>query len=76
MPKLYDIPKGSKIYGLQAFVGGSRIARDAVIIFDHVDGMYSYCTIEGAPEAGPVHLNATTPLEAFKDGYKVAEETE
>lgn len=64
--KLYELPKGSKIYGYD--VQGED---DAVIIFDHVDGMYSYCYIEGN-EDKVVHLSASLQLRKYKDGFKEA----
>ncbi len=36
------------------------------IIFHHLDGMYSYCTVEGTGEA--VHLGAATELKLNKKG--------
>lgn len=43
-----------------------------VVIFGHIDGMYSYCWLEKYPDK-IVHLNASTPLIKFKDGYKIGE---
>lgn len=60
--KLYEIKKGSKIY--------ADLSDDSkYIIFDHLDGMYSYCKTE---KGGIVHLSGSTPLEEFEDGYKIA----
>lgn len=68
--RLYDIPKESKIYGLTD-LKGSKI----VVIFHHLDGAYSYCHIEGhEDDYGPQHLSAPTPLEKYKDGYRIIEE--
>lgn len=60
--KLYDIPKQSKIY--EECSDGSKH-----FIFDHLDGMYSYCITE---KGGIVHLARFTPLEKYKDGYKIS----
>lgn len=60
MPKLYDIPQGSKIY-VESSDGSTYIT------FHHLDGMYSYCTTE---KGAVVHLGATCPLEKHRDGYK------
>lgn len=67
--KLYELPQrnGIKLYGLEP--NGDK---DGVVIFDHVDGMYSYCWIEGQEDA-IVHLNASTELTEHKDGYKLRE---
>jgi len=63
MTRLYNIPKGSKIYADVS--DGSTY-----LIFDHLDGMYSYCETEKGEE---VHLSASTPLVAHEDGYKIAD---
>lgn len=69
---LYNLPKGSKIYARTARrVNGMDQYKDSVIIFDHIDGMYSYCYLQDEP-AKLVHLKAWTPLIKFKDGYKIA----
>lgn len=66
--KLYDLPrdKGVKIYGAKAADTGE----DIVIIFGRLDGMYSYCWIDGDPDK-VVHLSASTPLTKHKDGYLI-----
>lgn len=63
--KLYALEKGSKIYGFK-----NQDGEVSVIIFDHVDGMYSYCYFQNDKDA-IVHLNATTELFPFKDGYSI-----
>lgn len=70
--KLYDLErdKNIKIYGAKAQDTGE----DIVIIFGHLDGMYSYCWIEDEVNGDTdkvVHLSASTPLTAYKDGYKI-----
>lgn len=60
--RLYDIPRFSKIYCKVS--DGSEF-----IIFDHLDGMYSYCTTE---KDGVFHLSAGQPLKKYKDGYELA----
>ena len=59
--KLYDIKKGRKIY-IECSDGSKYI------VFDHIDGMYSYCTTQ---KGGVVHLSASSPLKNYKDGYKI-----
>lgn len=59
---LWDIPRQSKIYCECS--DGSKY-----IIFDHLDGMYSYCTTE---KGAIVHLGGGQSLDKFKDGYKLA----
>ena len=56
MIKLHNIPKNSKIY-----------IEEKVIIFDYIDGAYSYCKHEN----DTVHLSANTLLEECLDGYKI-----
>lgn len=64
MKKLYEIPRGSKIK-LYAPNGDSEIAT-----FHHLDGMYSYCTLEGG-HGGTIHLSALTPLSDAGDYYVI-----
>lgn len=59
--KLYDIPRRSKI--LVDVSDGSSF-----VIFDHIDGMYSYCETE---KGGILHLKATTPLVQYREAYKI-----
>ena len=61
--KLYDLPKGARIK--EQCSDGSKY-----IIFDHIDGMYSYCETE---KGNTIHLSATTPLKQEK-GYYIIEE--
>lgn len=72
--KLYNLPQrvegGIKIHG---FKGDDD--KDVVLRFHHLDGMYSYCTVEGTDHI--VNLKATTPLVEMEDGeYKIDEEAE
>lgn len=64
--KLYDIPKGSKIY--ESCSDGSEY-----FIYDHEDGMYSYCITE---KGAIVHLGMCQPLVKFEDGYKFDKEND
>lgn len=61
MKRLYELPahQNIKIY-----------IDDKIIIFDHIDGFYSYCWLE-EDEKKLVHIKATTLLEEYKDGYKI-----
>lgn len=60
--KLKDIPTGSQI----------TIGEDTVT-FDHLDGMYSYCTVNGNPKI-VVHLSRMTPLKKVGDHYEIDRE--
>ncbi len=60
--RLYDIDRGAKIF--EDVSDGSTF-----IIFDHLDGMYSYCTTE---KGGVIHLQGGTPLEVVEGGFKIA----
>lgn len=77
--KLYDLQKGAKIYEqMLADIGKVFFKSDKEndpIIFDHLDGAYSYCYLESDPKM-VVHLSASTPLEPYKDGWKIAPHTE
>ena len=77
--KLYNLPQrvegGIKIHGLK-----DKDDNDIVVLFHHLDGAYSYCTVQN-PEApndtdgDVVHLSASTPLvELGNDEYKIEEE--
>ena len=59
--KLYDLEKGSKIY-CEVSDGSTYV------IFDHIDGLYSYCTSE---KGAIIHLSAVAPLKEMKDGYEI-----
>lgn len=60
MKRLYELPEyqGIKLY-----------IEDKVIVFDHLDGLYSYCYIDG-DESKVVHINACTLFEKYNDGYR------
>lgn len=72
--RLYDLPPRPenpiRIYGLSG--NGGKI----VVLYHHIDGMYSYCTVEDdkSNDLGHTHLSVSTPLVKHKDGYKVAPE--
>ena len=59
--KLYEIPKKSKIYC-------ECEDKSNFIIFEHLDGFYSYCKTE---KGGIVHLGACQELVKFNDGFKL-----
>ena len=60
MKRLYELPEyqGVKLY-----------IEDKVIVLDHLDGLYSYCWIDG-DESKIVHINACTLFEEYEDGYR------
>lgn len=62
--KLHEIPEKSKIY-CEASDGSTYV------IYDHPDGMYSYCPTE---KGGVVHIALMAELEKHEDGYKFKEE--
>ena len=61
--KLYELPeyKNTKLY-----------IDNEIVIFDHIDGFYSYCWLE-EDKSKIVHIKATTDWEEYKDGYKLKE---
>lgn len=65
--RLCDLPERS---GVKIYVDADE--GEAVLIFDHLDGMYSYCWVKG-DESQVVHLSAVTPLVQYEDGYKIRE---
>lgn len=59
--KLLDIPRESKI---KVLVNGE----DATLTFHHLDGMYSFCTVDGKEEDNVVNLSCGTPLKLISEG--------
>ena len=71
MKKLYELPERQnvKLY----FENETDHKEDKVIIFDHIDGFYSYCWFD-KEKWKLVHINANTTFVKYKDGYKYVEE--
>lgn len=70
---LHELKKGAKIYETVASSVGkvfNNTPDTDPVIFDHVDGMYSYCYLQSDPKI-VVHLSVMTPLEKYKDGWKI-----
>lgn len=70
--KLYELParpdKPIEIHGL---TDGDN--KPVVVLYHHLDGAYSFCTLE--TEDGPVvHLSAGTPLKEINGVYVISEE--
>lgn len=66
--KLYEIPKESKIKGEYVDTATGQVIGD-MATFHHLDGMYSFCTIDGVEAPNNViHLSAVTPLLINEDG--------
>ena len=65
--KLYELPeyKNIKLY----FDDNIENIKDIVVIFDHIDGFYSYCWLE-EDYTKIMHIKATTTFKKYKDGYK------
>lgn len=61
MKKLYELPEHQNV---------KLYIDDMIVIFDHVDGLYSYCYLE-EDENKIVHINACTEFKKYKDGYKM-----
>lgn len=64
MKQLYELPEHQNI---------KLYIEDKIIIFDHLDGMYSYCWLE-EDKKKIVHIKATTKFEEYEDGYKLVGE--
>lgn len=62
--KLYDIPEGSRI---KAETSNETGKIGDYIIFHHLDGAYSYCTVEGTNKV--CHLSVNQELTLSEDGY-------
>ena len=65
--KLYEIPKESRI---KAETSNKEGKLGDFIIFHHLDGMYSYCSVEGKPEK-ICHLSANQELKKVDDYYEL-----
>jgi len=61
--KLYEIPKGSRI---KAETRNEHGKLGDFIIFHRLDGMYSFCTVEGTEDV--CHLSATQELALSEEG--------
>lgn len=71
MIRLYDLKEGDVINARCTDDNGKLIGDQ--IVFHHLDGMYSYCTVKGTDK--PVHLAGATPLKEEGDGtYSLTEE--
>lgn len=68
MIRLYDLKKGAEIYGLEP--DGDK---DGIVVFDHLDGMYSYCYVKGHKDKA-VHLSVITPLKRVGEHYMLERE--
>lgn len=66
MKKLYEIPEHQNI---------KLYFDEDIVIFDHIDGFYSYCWLENDKNK-LVHIKATAEFEEYKDGYKYIKERE
>jgi len=64
--KLHEIPKGSRIK-IETINYSGKLGD--FLIFDHIDGKYSYCTVEGQ-EHEIVRLRASTELTLSGDYYE------
>ena len=58
---LYKVPRYSRVR-----VQWSTVPPlDEELEFEHIDGMYSYCTTD---DGSVVHLSASTPVEIVREG--------
>jgi hypothetical protein len=62
--KLYEIPKNSRIKA-ETTVGTKKLGD--FIVFHHLDGAYSYCTVEGTKHV--CHLSSSQELKLSDEGY-------
>ena len=63
MKRLYELPENQNI---------KLYFDDEVVIFGHLDGLYSYCWLEN-DKSKIVHINVNTLFKKYKDGYKYLE---
>ena len=62
-----------KLYQLPEYQNVKLYIDDKVVIFDHIDGAYSYCWLE-EDKSKIVHIVAWALFKKYKDGYKYVEE--
>jgi hypothetical protein len=62
--KLYEIPKGSRI---KAETSNETGKLGDYIVFHHIDGAYSFCTVEGKEEE-VCHLSVNQELKLSGEG--------
>lgn len=85
LTRLYDLAKGTHIYGLDAKVDGAKKHQPIIVEFDHVDGMYSFnyvldldgnkiLTKDNSPAI--VHIANTSILKKVGDHFEMATEEE
>ena len=70
--KVFNLPQHAaiKIHGFQATE--YDLPKDAVLLFDRLEGMQAFCTVEGTKNE--ISIAADTPIiELGGDEYKVAE---
>lgn len=65
--KLYEIPRESRI---KAETSNENGKLGDYIIFHKLDGMFSYCTVEGKPDE-VCHLSASQELKFNGDCYEL-----
>lgn len=68
MPHLFEIPEGSKIHVIASVHGSKEAPKPHLATFHHLDGMYSFCTIDDMEEDNVFHLSGRTPLKKRTDG--------
>lgn len=66
--RLYDLEKGTRIKAEVTNDEGKKIGD--FIIFSHIDGMYSYCTVESKEEER-VHVPAVQEVKKVGDYYEL-----
>ena len=70
--KLHEIPQGSKIKAETFNDKGEKLGD--FITFHNLDGMYSYCTIDGLDKDNVCHLYALQQLVDKGDYYELVKE--
>ena len=66
MKKLYELPENQNV---------KLYFEDTIVIFGHLDGLYSYCWLE-EDKTKLVHINSCANFEEYKDGYKYIDKIE
>lgn len=65
---LHEIPKGSTIKTTL------NSGKETTVTFHHLDGMYSYCTLNDGDPDNVIHLSRFTPLKLVDGVYEIIED--
>lgn len=74
--RLFELPRDANVKLKLSLAKGDGPYEEKVVTFHHIDGMYSYCTVDGWEEDNVLHIGATQPLKLVDGFYIPATEEE